>query len=387
MSFVNWAILSFLFFYLFAISLKKIYFSSYFSGASAPTLTPTATTAPAAVTALKSLENVGAGLLLPATLSTVPTVTYVTSTPFLPLLSQITAALTNKKDEIKFVVSTSATDHLPSFSSPVCAVSISGDSTIARYLVRNAGSEIRTLLGPTGPIGESLIDQWLDYYTLCVAGNGDLDGLPALLNTILAPKTFLVGDSLTLADISILVLLKKMKFTPVSPGTSTPFPHTNRWYSLVTFSLERTGVLPVLAGTGEKKYPPKGAGKVGGKVVKEECKQEAADGEGKRDEQTLLWFFVIVTMIKFKDDSSSPPVPYLLTCLHSSPYSTLFPSPISPSASTSDTLSYFLPSTPFSLSFSNFLPPPFIPPFSPPPALSSPIPHSPYPLSHTCLHT
>ena len=231
---------------------------------------------------MKSTESVGASLLLPSTASTVPTVIYVTTGPFLPLLSQITAALTNKKDEIKFIVSTSVTDHLPSYSSSECAEFLSGDTAIARYLVRNAGSEIRSLLGPTGSLGESLVDQWLDYYTSCLVGNGDFDGLPALINTVLASKTFLVGNSLTLADISILILLQKMKFTPVLPGISTPFPHTNRWFSLVTFSLERTGVLPVLTGTGEKKYPPKGAGKVGGKVIKEEGKgkEEVADGEG-----------------------------------------------------------------------------------------------------------
>ena len=264
-----------------------------------PTPTPPSTTTTTAATVgavgvLKSSESVGACLLLPSTALTVPTVTHVTSAPFLPLLSQITAALTNKKDEIKFVVSTSVTDHLPSYSSPVCVESLSGDATIARYLIRNAGSEVRSLLGPIDPLGETLIDQWVDYYTSCVAGNGDLDGLPALLNTVLASKTFLVGDNLTLADISILVLLKKMKFTPVLPGNSTLFPHTNRWYSLVTFSLERTGVLPVLTGTGEKKYPPKGAGKVGGKIVKEEGKQEVVDGEGKKEELMILLFLILL---------------------------------------------------------------------------------------------
>ena len=233
---------------------------------------------------MKASESVGASLLLPSTASTVPTVTYVTSPPFLPLLSQIAAALTTKKDEIKFIVSTCGTDHLPSFSSTVCIEPLAGDATIARYLVRNAGSECRALLGPINSIQESQVDQWLDYYTACVAGNGELDGLAALINTVLASKTFLVGDTLTLADIAILILLKKMKFTPVLPGVSTPFPHTNRWYSLVTFSLERTGVLPVLTGTGEKKYPPKGAGKVGGKIMKDEGKQEITDGgDGKKD--------------------------------------------------------------------------------------------------------
>ena len=273
----------------FPSSLNIFLFSSSLPPFILPAPTPTAVTA-AATVVIKASESVGASLLLPYAASTVPTVTYVTSPPFLPLLSQITAALTHKKDEIKFVVSTYGTDHLPSFSSTVCFEPLAGDATIARYLVRNAGSEFRTLLGPTNSSQESQVDQWLDYYTACVAGNGELDGLPALINTVLAPKTFLVGNTLTLADIAILILLKNMKFTPVLPGISTPFPHTNRWYSLVTFSLERTGVLPVLTGTGEKMYPPKGAGKVGGKRIKE-VKQEITDGgEGKKDKQMLLLF-------------------------------------------------------------------------------------------------
>ena len=136
--------------------------------------------------------------------------------------------------------------------------------------------------------GASLVDQWLDYYTACVAGNGELLGLPELINTVLASKTFLAGENLTLADISIFVLLRKMKFSAVAPGASTAFPNLNRWFSLVTFTLEGTGSTLVL--TGEKKYPPKGAGKAGGKASKDEAKN-AAKTEAVEGDCSLLFPF------------------------------------------------------------------------------------------------
>ena len=183
---------------------------------------------------------------------------------------------------MKFIVSTSRTDHLPYYTSAELGpIGISGDSAIARYLVRNAGAEFLTLLGPVGLLGESAVDQWLHYYTSCLAGNGEMVGLSSLINTVLASKTFLVGDELSLADIAILCLLKKSQFAPSVAGNPTPLPHTTRWHTLISHSLERTGVLPALGG-GEKKYPPKGAGKTGGKLSKAESKAEggeAAEGE------------------------------------------------------------------------------------------------------------
>ena len=214
-------------------------------------------------------------LLLPATVCTVPTVTYSGTSNLLPELSAITAAFLSKTDKtklvVKFIVSTGRTDHLPCFSQPLTDENVNGDCAIARYLVRESSGSL--LLGTTGSLGESLVDQWLDYYTACLAGNRELSDISCMINTVLATKTYLVGDQLTLADISVFVLLQKNKFTPVSAGSATIFPHTNRWWSLVSSNLGCVGTLPVLKA--EKKYPPKGAGKAGGKVVNNEKKGEA----------------------------------------------------------------------------------------------------------------
>ena len=214
-------------------------------------------------------------LLLPATVCTVPTVTYSGTSNLLPELSAITAAFLSKTDKtklvVKFIVSTGRTDHLPCFSQPLTDENVNGDCAIARYLVRESSGSL--LLGTTGSLGESLVDQWLDYYTACLAGNRELSDISCMINTVLATKTYLVGDQLTLADISVFVLLQKNKFTPVSAGSATIFPHTNRWWSLVSSNLGCVGTLPVL--NAEKKYPPKGAGKAGGKVVNNEKKGEA----------------------------------------------------------------------------------------------------------------
>ena len=219
-------------------------------------------------------------LLLPATVCTVPTVTYSGTSNLLPELSAITAAFLSKTDKtkliVKFIVSTGRTDHLPSFSQPMIDENINGDCAIARYLVRESSGSL--LLGTTGTLGESLVDQWLDFYTACLGGNRDLSDISCMVNTVLASKTYLVGDQLTLADISVFVLLQKSKFIPVSAGSSTAYPHTTRWWSLVLSNLGCVGTLPVL--TAEKKYPPKGAGKAGGKVVNNEKKGETVKDAG-----------------------------------------------------------------------------------------------------------
>ena len=242
-------------------------------------------------------------LLLPAPPCAVPTVTYSGNLNLLPELSAITAAFLAKKEKtalaVKFFVSTSRTDHLPCFSLPSRAENINGDCAIARYLVRESTES--SLLGTCGSLGESLVDQWLDYYTSCLSGNRELSDIASLINTVLASKTYLVNDKLSLADISIFVLLQKNKFVAVSPNSPTNCPHTNRWYSLISYDLSCVGTLPVL--TAEKKYPPKGAGKAGGKTGNNEKKTDtvkdvtAMDGKYRYSYYNYYNYCNIITII------------------------------------------------------------------------------------------
>ena len=169
---------------------------------------------------------------------------------------------------------------------------MSGDCAIARQLVRE--STDTTLLGQQGSVNLSLVDQWLDYYTACISGNCELSGISSLINTVLAQKTYLVGEKLSLADICIFILLVRNKFISGVCGVNDVcvFPHTSRWFALTSFQLECVGTFPVL--TAEKKYPPKGAGKVGGKIMKNENKGEAkessADGKNSSEHSLKIIF-------------------------------------------------------------------------------------------------
>mmetsp|Transcript_4746 Transcript_4746/g.4905 ORF Transcript_4746/g.4905 Transcript_4746/m.4905 type:complete len:635 (+) Transcript_4746:1-1905(+) len=72
---------------------------------------------------------------------------------------------------------------------------------------------------------------------------------------------------MTLADIIFYLLLKNNNYCVLTQEKAGFLPHTNRWFLLCGHGLECVRTLSVLTPSAEKKYPPKGAGKVGSKVA------------------------------------------------------------------------------------------------------------------------
>ena len=134
--------------------------------------------------------------------------------------------------------------------------SISGDVNIARYLVRyqvaqSHSSAFAGLYGGDDPWLASQVDQWLDLYLLVSSNAPNIkQTLPTVLNSHLSDKTFLVGSSLTLADISLWCALKKSGFASSSSSSSSPenwtgLPHASRWFDLLTGLMPAPTPIPV----------------------------------------------------------------------------------------------------------------------------------------------
>lgn len=130
--------------------------------------------------------------------------------------------------------------------------SISGDVNIARYLVRyqvaqSHSSAFAGLYGGDDPWLASQVDQWLDLYLLVSSNAPNIkQTLPTVLNSHLSDKTYLVGSSLTLADISLWCALKKSGFaSSSSPENWTGLPHASRWFDLLTGLMPAPTPIPV----------------------------------------------------------------------------------------------------------------------------------------------
>jgi hypothetical protein len=135
------------------------------------------------------------------------------------------------------VVSTSTTPHLPYIcddSNPANG-SLSGDYAIARYLCRS-NANLADLYQASDPWKSSQVDQWLDY---CLENHSPIDTLP-LLESHLRDKTFLAGDSLTLADVAVYLLCRKAL---AQPEFKDSVPNAQRWISLVVSLLPPPAVV------------------------------------------------------------------------------------------------------------------------------------------------
>lgn len=97
--------------------------------------------------------------------------------------------------------------------------SISGDVNICRFIVR---SFVPALYSSLDAWGASQVDQWLDLYV-----QADPIGLLSIVESHLADKTFLVGSSLTLADVAISLIAKKKR------GALPNRINIERWLSLI----------------------------------------------------------------------------------------------------------------------------------------------------------
>ena len=103
--------------------------------------------------------------------------------------------------------------------------SISGDTSIARYLVRSAGNKFESLYNNNDAWSCSQVDQWLHLYDRSTGVNGDDIGLLRLLESHLADKTFIVGQNFTLADAALVMLARKKR------GAINPRVNIERWFS------------------------------------------------------------------------------------------------------------------------------------------------------------
>ncbi|CAN0244579.1 unnamed protein product [Pylaiella littoralis] len=103
--------------------------------------------------------------------------------------------------------------------------SVSGDLAIARYVARSSGATAAAaLLGGADPVEASVVDQWLD-----LSQTRDLVELAGTLDAHLAPRTYLAGHELSLADIAVYVGLSGSRYAPPKE-----LPHLSRWFSMLS---------------------------------------------------------------------------------------------------------------------------------------------------------
>lgn len=185
-----------------------------------------------------------------------------------PELTRAVELYLGNQSLLKYLVNKSSSDssiqsaHLPVMTHLEQATvtsergSISGDVNIARYLVRHQvaqshSSAFAGLYGGDDPWLASQVDQWLDLYLLVSSNAPNIkQTLLTVLNSHLSDKTFLVGSSLTLADISLWCALKKSGFASSSSSKPencklTGLPHACRWFDLLTGLMPAPTPIPV----------------------------------------------------------------------------------------------------------------------------------------------
>ncbi len=149
--------------------------------------------------------------------------------------------------------------------------SLSGDANIARYLMRSV-NELSYLYANMDAFLSSQIDQWLDVYSF---GNASGTSLLTVIESHLTDKTYLVGDSVTAADVAIVLTLNKAKFVP-----SSTFPNVSRWYELTSLLVPTSVTIPItFVPTAVATTPAAGAA-TGSKEKKPAAETESAIEDG-----------------------------------------------------------------------------------------------------------
>ncbi|XP_067311528.1 bifunctional glutamate/proline--tRNA ligase isoform X2 [Pseudorasbora parva] len=107
-------------------------------------------------------------------------------------------------------------------------VQFSDVNSITRYLARVAPA-----LGLYGSnlMDQSEVDHWLEFSARRLCGQSDLSSALADLDKALALRTFLVGYSVTLADLCIWAALKGNGESQAKPSS---YPHLCRWFSFLS---------------------------------------------------------------------------------------------------------------------------------------------------------
>lgn len=107
-------------------------------------------------------------------------------------------------------------------------VQFSDVNSITRYLARVAPA-----LGLYGSnmMEQTEVDHWLEFSARRLCGQSDLSSALADLDKALALRTFLVGHSVTLADLCIWAALKGNGESQAKPSS---YPHLCRWFSFLS---------------------------------------------------------------------------------------------------------------------------------------------------------
>ncbi|KAK9543049.1 hypothetical protein VZT92_000861 [Zoarces viviparus] len=116
------------------------------------------------------------------------------------------------------------------------AIQFNDANSISRYLARVAPA-----LGLYGAnmMEQTEVDHWLEFSARCLCGPTALSEALGGLDKALSLRTFLVGHTLTLADLSVWAALKGHGEWP-SEGKS--FTHVNRWFSFLSSQVPFTVV-------------------------------------------------------------------------------------------------------------------------------------------------
>jgi glutamyl-tRNA synthetase len=172
----------------------------------------------------------------------------ITYSSAFPELAGTVLYMLNASKTVSFVASSAPATHLPYMSG--ISGSISGDLTISKYLTRTIDNgSVLYGNGDAWSIGQ--IDQWLDLFQwlyLSPSNSKDVCGsaIIDILNPHLADKTFIQGQSLSLADIALCIAARKIGFKE-----SITFQHMSRWYSLVNPLVPNTGIVRASASGGK----------------------------------------------------------------------------------------------------------------------------------------
>lgn len=87
------------------------------------------------------------------------------------------------------------------------------------------------------------------------------------LNTHLLTKTFLVGERLTLADVSVATTLLNLYQYVLEPSLRKPYQNVNRWFQTVIYQPESIAVIGAFKLADKTlEYDPKKFAEVQGKV-------------------------------------------------------------------------------------------------------------------------
>lgn len=191
-------------------------------------------TAPATSAAVAGDLKVVAAAKVPPVATTLEPLTtgslyYCTSSKLqtVPEISRLVAALLGSN--IPCCVSPyTSQDHLPFFVASA-SIQLTGDCAIARYFTRvyANGSSLYNNVSDYDSLTSSQIDQWLDVYV--TSDDSSAPQVLALLDAHLGDKTYVVGQSLTLADIAMYVISKRPScFNAIKAMTNVV-----RWSTLI----------------------------------------------------------------------------------------------------------------------------------------------------------